>query len=220
MTLGLQAEAILKTDKKLQLRRSNHAEVQEWDKKDRVVHREGCPGFYDYPAYIGLDVHKESIAVAAARRGRKESESWGEIPNRPESVRKLADRVNKKFKGELALFRYEAGPCGYVLYRQLTDMGHHCQVAAPSRIPKIPGERIKTDKRDAKKLTVMLRDGHLTPVWVPDERQEAMLDIVRVRADMADMKDAERRARQRVNAFVLRNGYSWPSNKASWTKTY
>ena len=174
-------------------------------------------GIHDYPVYIGLDVHKESIAVAAASRGRREPESWGEIPNRPESVRKLVDRVNKKFDGELALFCYEAGPCGYALYRQLTNMGQHCQVVAPSRIPKMPGERIKTDKRDARKLAVMLRGGHLTPVWVPDERQEAMRDLIRVRADMKEM---ERKARQRVNAYVLRNGCGWPANKARWTKTH
>lgn len=186
-------------------------------KRDEFLTEEEARGVYDYSAYVGLDVHKESIVVSVACKGRREPESWGEIPNRPESVRKLVERIEKKFHGELPLLCYEAGPCGYVLYRQLTDMGFHCQVVAPSRIPKIPGDRVKTDKRDAKKLAVMLRGGHLTPVWVPDERQEAMRDLVRARADM---KELERRARQRVNAYVLRNGYNWPANKSRWTKTH
>ncbi len=134
-----------------------------------------------YPAYIGLDVHKETIAVAVARVGRAAPESRGEIANKPKTVAKLVERLNREFGGEVLLFCYEAGPCGYGLYRQLLELGHDCQVVAPSLIPKKPGERIKTDRRDACKLARTLRNGDLTAVWVPDEEQEAMRDLTRSR---------------------------------------
>jgi transposase len=137
-----------------------------------------------YPAYIGLDVHKETIAVAVARAGRDTPESWGEIANKPKVVAKLAARLYQEFDGEVLLFCYEAGPCGYTLYRQLLSLGHDCQVVAPSLIPKKPGERIKTDRLDALKLSRYLRAGDLTAVWVPDEEQEAIRDLTRARGDM------------------------------------
>jgi transposase len=114
-------------------------------------------------------------------------------------------------------FCYEAGPCGYGLYRQLLSLGHDCQVVAPSLIPKKPGERIKTDRRDASKLARAQRSGDLTAVWVPDEEQEAMRDLTRGRDDM---KNQERKARQQLNAYVLRHGHAWPSNKTRWTQTH
>jgi len=170
-----------------------------------------------YPAYIGLDVHKETITVAVARGGRDGPESRGEIANRPKAVAKLVARLSEEFDGEALLFCYEAGPCGYVLYRQLLELGHDCQVVAPSLIPKKPGERIKTDRRDAAKLAQSLRSGDLTAVWVPDEEQEAMRDLSRARDDM---KAQERKARQQLNAYVLRHGHAWPSNKTRWTHTH
>lgn len=170
-----------------------------------------------YPCYIGLDVHKETIAMAIARGGRDAAESRGEIGNRPRAVAKLVERLNREFEGEVLLFCYEAGPCGYGLYRQLLGLGHDCQVVAPSLIPKKPGERIKTDKRDACKLAQTLRNGDLTAVWVPDAEQEAMRDLTRARDDM---KAQERKARQQLNAYVLRHGHAWPSNKTRWTKTH
>jgi len=115
------------------------------------------------------------------------------------------------------LFCYEAGPCGYRLYRQLVDAGHDCEVVAPSMIPKKAGERIKTDRRDAIKLATFLRSGELTPVWVPDAEQEAMRDLTRARDDM---KSQERKARQQLNAFVLRHGRHWPRGKSRWTKAH
>jgi len=170
-----------------------------------------------YPAYIGLDVHKETIAVAVAQAGREAPESRGEIANKPKTVAKLVERLNREFGGEVLLFCYEAGPCGYGLYRQLLELGHDCQVVAPSLIPKKPGERIKTDRRDACKLARTLRNGDLTAVWVPDEEQEAMRDLTRARDDM---KGQERKARQQLNAYVLRHGHAWPSNKTRWTQTH
>ena len=170
-----------------------------------------------YPAYIGLDVHKETIAVAVAQAGREAPESRGEIANKPKTVAKLVERLNREFGGEVLLFCYEAGPCGYGLYRQLLALGHDCQVVAPSLIPKKPGERIKTDRRDARKLAQALRSGDLTAVWVPDEEQEAMRDLTRARDDL---KAQERKARQQLNAYVLRHGHAWPSNKTRWTQTH
>jgi transposase len=105
-----------------------------------------------YPAYIGLDVHKDTIAVAVARMGREEPEYRGEITNNPKAIAKLVERLSGEFNGEVLLFCYEAGPCGYVLYRQLLRLGQDSQVVAPSLIPKKPGERVKTDRLDAVKL--------------------------------------------------------------------
>lgn len=170
-----------------------------------------------YPAYIGLDVHKDTIAVAVARAGREEPEYRGEIANKPKKVAKLVERLSQEFNGEVLLFCYEAGPCGYVLYRQILELGHDCQVVAPSLIPKKPGERIKTDRRDARKLSRCLRSGDLTAVWVPDEEQEAMRDLTRTRDDF---KAQERKARQQLNAYVLRHGHAWPSNRTRWTQTH
>ncbi len=170
-----------------------------------------------YPAYIGLDVHKETIAWAIAREGRTEPEYRGEIANRPKAVEKLVARLNKEFDGEVLLWCYEAGPCGYVLHRQLLGLGQDCQVVAPSKIPKQPGERVKTDRRDAIKLALLLRSGTLTAVWIPDSEQEAMRDLTRARGDM---KVQERKAKQQLNAFLLRNGHPWPANKKRWSSIH
>jgi transposase len=163
---------------------------------------------------VGLDVHKETIAVAVAEPGRSEPVYRGEIANRPKAVEKLLAKLSEAYGGELLQFCYEAGPCGYVLYRQILACGHDCQVVAPSRIPKTPGERIKTDRRDALKLARLLRSGDLTAVWVPDQEQERMRDLSRARDDM---KAQERKARQQLNAFLLRHGHHWPRGKTRWT---
>jgi transposase len=173
--------------------------------------------YYRFPAYIGLDVHKETIAVAVAGASRLDPEFRGEIANKPKTIAKLVERLSREFNGEVLLFCYEAGPCGYVVYRQILELGHDCQVVAPSLVPKKPGERIKTDRRDARKLAQFLRNGDLTAVWVPDEEQEAMRDLTRTRDDF---KAQERKARQQLNAYVLRHGHAWPSNKTRWTKTH
>ncbi len=170
-----------------------------------------------YPAYIGLDVHKENIVVAVARAGRRAPVIWGEIANKPKAIAKLIKRLNEEFAGEVLLFCYEAGPCGYGVYRQLLDLDHDCQVVAPSLIPKKPGEHIKTDRRDASKLARSVRSGDLTGVWVPDQEQEAMRDLTRARDDL---KAQERKARQQLNAYVLRHGHGWPANRSRWTQTH
>lgn len=168
-------------------------------------------------AYVGLDVHKETIAIAVADPGRQEPVYEGEIANTPQRVERKIQQLNKRYAGELLQFVYEAGPCGYGLYRQLLASGHDAQVVAPSRIPSAPGERIKTDRRDALKLARLARSSDLTPVWVPDAEQEAMRDLTRARDDL---KAQQRKARQQLNAFVLRHGHHWPKGRSRWTKAH
>jgi len=174
-------------------------------------------GVERHAAYVGLDVHKETIAVAVAELGRGEPLYRGEIANKPKSVEKLLAKLSESYDGGLLLFCYEAGPCGYVLYRQILACGHDCQVVAPSKIPKTPGDRIKTDRRDALKLARLLRGDDLTAVWVPDQEQERMRDLSRARDDM---KAQERKARQQLNAFLLRHGHHWPRGKTRWTAAH
>ena len=182
------------------------ASVQGWD-----------AGAVSYAAYVGMDTHKDTIAVAVAEPGRGEPIYRGEIANKPKAVGKLLEKLGEAYGGELIEFCYEAGPCGYGLYRQILAAGHQCRVVAPSQIPKAPGERIKTDRRDALKLARLLRSGDLTPVWVPDQEQERMRDLSRARDDM---KAQERKARQQLNAFLLRHGHHWPSGKTRWTPAH
>jgi transposase len=191
--------------------------IAEQAKRRAASALETSAGGNRYVAFIGLDVHKETIAVAVALPGRDEPQYRGEIKHERKALKQWLERLNAEFGGALLLFCYEAGPCGYGLYRQLTGAGHDCQVVAPSLIPKKPGERIKTDRRDALKLARLLRTGDLTAVWVPDAEQEAMRDLTRARDDM---KSQERKARQQLNAFVLRHGHHWPRGKARWTKIH
>ena len=182
----------------------------------QAVHR-AAPKSEAYGLYVGLDVHKDTIAIAVARPGRETAEYRGEIANKPKNVEKLIQRLSAEAGAEVLLVCYEAGPCGYGLYRQIIELGHGCQVVAPSLIPRKPGERIKTDRRDALKLAQLLRGGDLTSVWVPGPEQEAVRDLTRARDDL---KAQERKARQQLNAFVLRHGHAWPSNKTRWTQAH
>ena len=117
----------------------------------------------EFHAYVGLDVHKDSVSVAIAEAGRDgEVRHWGVIRNTPEAVARLARKLVERHRA--VEFAYEAGPCGYTLYRHLTASGLACRVVAPSRTPRKPGDRIKNDTRDAVTLARLLRAGELTPV--------------------------------------------------------
>ena len=164
--------------------------------------------------YVGLDVHKETIAVGVARSGRGKPEYFGEIKNSVAAVRKLLRRLSPD--GEVLQICYEAGPCGYGLYRQIKSLGHDCEVVAPSLIPRKAGERMKTDRRDGLKLAHEHRAGGLTAVWVPGEEQEAVRDLTRAREDM---KAIETKARQRLGAFLLRHGRVF-EGKSRWTQAH
>jgi len=164
--------------------------------------------------FIGLDVHKEFISVAIADEGRGAAESYGEIPNTSAAVSKLARKLEQK--GCDLCFVYEAGCFGFGLHRQLTALGHTCVVAAPSLIPRKPGDRVKTDRRDALKLAHFLRSGDITPCHVPDETDEAMRDLVRAREDAVR---ASRVSRQLLGGFLLRHGKRY-EGKSRWSQAH
>jgi len=164
---------------------------------------------------LGLDVHAENIAVALAEAGRDgEVRNYGEIPNTFHSVEKLLRKLGHPDK-ELRVC-YEAGPCGFVLARFLKKKGIACDVIAPSLTPKGSGDKIKTDRRDARMLARLHRAGELTAVHVPDERDEAIRDLCRARTDAVQ---DQRSARHQLKAFLLRNGYRY-GEKSSWTAAH
>src|SRR6476659_9717469 len=163
--------------------------------------------------FVGLDVHAETIAVAVAEPGG-EVRSLGVIPNRLESIRK---RIAKLGPVQQLRVCYEAGPTGYVLYWQLAALGIACEVVAPTLVPVKPGDRVKTDRRDALKLARSYRAGDLTPVWVPDAAHEALRDLVRARE--AAKKD-QLRARHRLSKFLLRQGRRPPTEMNAWTQAH
>ncbi len=162
--------------------------------------------------FVGLDVHKDSIDIALADDGRNgEVRFYGTISGDLDSL----DKAIRKFhrSGAELRFVYEAGPCGYEIYRHLTSQGFPCDVIAPSMTPKRSGDRIKTDRRDAVTLARLYRAGELTTVYVLREDDEAMRDVVRAREDAVN---ATRKARQRLSAMVLRHGFRYSGSKA-WT---
>ena len=160
-------------------------------------------------AFVGLDTSKLRNAVAIADGGRGgEVRFYGEIENTPAATAKLVRKLAAKY--ERLTFCYEAGPTGYGMYRQITGLGFECVVAAPSLIPKRPGDRVKTNRRDAMSLAKLLRADDLTAVWVPDGRHEAMRDLTRARETaMLDL----RTKRQHVSAFLLRLERPYPEQE-------
>jgi transposase len=169
----------------------------------------------EFTKYLGLDVHMETVAVSVADAGGGEVRYLGEIANTAEAIAKLVKQLKK---GDARLsFCYEAGSCGYVIYRQLRELKQDCQVIAPSLIPKKAGDRIKTDRRDSMCLARLHRAGELTPVWIPDALQEALRDLTRAREDM---KHLQRQAKQRLLAFLLRHGKRYTGSKSNWTQAH
>lgn len=163
--------------------------------------------------FVGLDVHAETVSVAIAERDG-EARGIGTIPNRAESIKRLVAKLD--IGGPWAAC-YEAGPTGYALYWQLTRLGRVCQVVAPTLVPTKPGDRVKTDRRDAERLARSYRAGELTPVWVPDEAHEALRDLVRAREAA---KEDQLRARHRLGKFLLRQGKRPPRSMRAWTQQY
>lgn len=164
--------------------------------------------------FVGLDVHKDSISVAVAEDGR-----GGEVRyvGGFGATTSALDKVVSRLSGADVALRlcYEAGPCGYGVYRHLTALGEDCVVVAPSLIPRKAGDRVKTNRRDAEMLAVAHRAGTLTAVWVPDADHEAMRDLVRARE--AAVRDV-RKARQRLSGFLLRHGRTY--GRKAWTQAH
>ncbi|MEA1938688.1 MAG: IS110 family transposase [Pseudomonadota bacterium] len=161
--------------------------------------------------YIGLDVHKETIAIATAAEGRQPAKEFKTIPSDYTRLLKAVRLLTPK--GGSAVVCYEAGPTGYGLYRRLHEAGIDCRVVAPSLVPTKAGNRVKTDRRDAVRLAHYLRSGDLTDVYVPDEADEALRDLERAR-DGA--KRAERTARHQLGKFLLRYDRRFDETK-NWT---
>lgn len=167
-----------------------------------------------YTTYVGLDAHKKEIKIAAYIGGQEDPVEW-KLANDARSIRRMIRRVNREGGGSV-LYCYEAGPLGFTLYRRILAAGSDCQVVAPSLIPKKPGSRVKTDRLDARALGNLLRAGLLTEVEPPTEEEESIRNLCRCRESV---KQDQKRSRNRLNHFLLRQGFVY-SGKSKWTKKY
>ena len=169
----------------------------------------------DFSTYVGLDVHKDTIVVAALLPGHQEPVRW-EVPNEAMALRRLARKLRRQ-GGDQVLCCYEAGVCGYAIQRRLQAEGVRCVVVAPSLIPVKPGQRIKTDARDALKLAQLLRAGLLTEVAPPTSQEEAVRDLCRAReATVGDLN----RSKNRLTKMLLRKGIIYREGQKAWTLTH
>jgi transposase len=164
--------------------------------------------------YLGLDVHKETIAVSIAPQDSKEVRRYGIINGSLDAVDKLVKKLSSP--GLELRVVYEAGPCGFVICRHLRAKGIACEVVAPSLIPKKASDKVKTDRRDADQLARLHRAGELTPIHVPDQEDEAVRDLIRARHSAMDDL---RKARHRLKGFLLRLGFRY-TGKSSWNEAH
>jgi transposase len=164
--------------------------------------------------FVGMDAHKKNIQVAMLTPDLQATE-WT-MPNEQAAVRRMVKRIQREAPGEVRSC-YEAGPCGYELQRQLNAQGMACMVVAPSLIPVKPGDRIKTDRKDALKLAELHRAGLLTEVTPPTEDEEAVRDLCRCREDV---RQDLLRARHRLSKFLTRRGYQFTQGKRNWTQLH
>ena len=165
--------------------------------------------------FVGMDVHKESIDISIAEEGRAgEVRHYGVIAGDLEALDKVVRAL--RAPGRRLHFVYEAGPCGFGIYRHLTHQGEACTVVSPSHIPKRSGDRIKTDRRDGNALARLHRAGELTAIYVPTAEDEALRDLVRAREDAVGVST---QAKHRLKAFLLRQGRRYPG-RAGWTLAY
>lgn len=163
--------------------------------------------------YVGLDVHKESIAVAVGEATGGAARFVGTISHDLPQLLKVLGRLGQQ--GDLAVV-YEAGPTGYGLQRALVAAGHACQVIAPSLIPRRPGDRVKTDRRDCVRLAELARAGELKPIWVPLPEDESIRDLARAREDAVN---ARTQVRHQLKGYLLRHGLRYPA-KTAWSKGF
>ncbi len=168
-------------------------------------------------AWVGLDAHKETIAVAMFLDNSRQPKEW-EINHTAVTVRNLARKLRKLAGDREVRCCYEAGPLGFTLQRKLQEgpQGIVCEVIAPSLIPNCPGDRVKTDRRDALKLAIQLRAGALTEVRPPTREEEAVRDLCRCREDAVEDR---KRARNRVQKFLLRREHTWTQG-SRWTQKF
>lgn len=166
--------------------------------------------------YIGLDVHNDSIAVSIAPSNSTEVRRWGIIGGTHEHVQRFLKQLQAAHPQATLRFCYEAGPRGYPLGRFLRGLGHECIIVCPSRVPRRPGDRVKTDRRDADQLARLFRAGELRGIHVPDPEDEAMRDLLRSRDQV---RRAQHRARQQLKMFLLRHNFRY-AGQSSWTPAH
>jgi transposase len=163
--------------------------------------------------YVGIDAHKKDLFVAMLIGTQATPLTWT-VPNEPNAVRRLVRKLEREAPGAVRVF-YEAGPCGYALQRQVTTSRVACEVIAPALIPRKPGERVKTNRRDARKLVELGRAGLLTAVQPPTPEDEAVRDLARARDDA---REDLQRCRHRLGKLLLRRGRHFSGR--NWTRAH